>query len=199
MLVVDAGHGGKDTGATAGGLNEAAVNLSVAGMLARKAERHCPVLAPVGLVRPTRAGMTPAERQSAIRALLNAGPQPRAFVSVHCDSSPNPTVRGFSVWTTRGGTPSDALATAVWARLRQVAYTPYQMPARADYCDNDPDYEADFYVLRIAESCGAAAVLVELGFLSNATDRAILRSVSHRGNISQAILLGVNDWARIRA
>lgn len=70
---------------------------------------------------------------------------------------------GFEVFTTKGETRSDAIATILFNELK--AEFP-GMNARSDFRDGDPDKEADFYILR---NTAMPAVLSENFFMDTLT------------------------------
>ena len=109
LVVIDAGHGGKDVGAISpGGGYEKDVTLAVAREVAR-------ALAATGTVRVrlTRDDdrFIPLQGRVAIARAAHAD----LFVSVHADSAPNPQARGASVYTL-SDTASDAVAARLAAR-----------------------------------------------------------------------------------
>jgi N-acetylmuramoyl-L-alanine amidase len=109
LVVIDAGHGGKDVGAISvlGGY-EKDVTLAIARLTARRLERSGRVR--VLLTRdndrfiPLGGRVTIARRA---RADL--------FISIHADSAPNPEARGASVYTV-SAVASDAIAARLAAR-----------------------------------------------------------------------------------
>ena len=109
LVVVDAGHGGKDVGAIAfDGEYEKDITLAVARVVAR-------ALTASGKVRVklTRADdrFIPLGGRVAIARAARAD----LFVSIHADSAPNPLARGASVYTL-SDTASDAVAARLAAR-----------------------------------------------------------------------------------
>ncbi|HVP39029.1 MAG TPA: N-acetylmuramoyl-L-alanine amidase [Candidatus Saccharimonadales bacterium] len=88
-VVLDAGHGGSDGGASGGGLREADVTLALVRALKTELERDPSV---VVLLTRDMDREVPAERR-AEAANLGGG---ALFVSLHADAGP-PAVRGFEV------------------------------------------------------------------------------------------------------
>ena len=168
LVIIDPGHGGGDPGAVNDvvKLKESDINLQVALLL----ERH--VLDGDYLFRPylthRGAGMSLEGRCN-----LANGMKPDAFVSIHVNSAENKEARGYEVWTSKGQTSADSLATEIfWALQTSMP----QEHGRSDYDDGDVDKEKNFYVLRHTE---APAVLIELDFISN-DERA--EWLAHRAN-----------------
>lgn len=77
---------------------------------------------------------------------------------------------GWSCYTSRGQTPGDKLATALYKAAEHHLEGHY---LRKDYSDGDPDFEADFYILRHS---ACAAALTENGFQDSALSLRYLES-----------------------
>lgn len=110
-----------------------------------------------------------------------------AVVSIHCNSF-NATSTGMEIFTSRGLTRADGLATLIMAQMEGDFP---QLPVRSDWSDGDIDKEAGLYVLIHTD---APAVLVELAFISNPTEEAILASYEGKKKFAAAIARGVTDW-----
>lgn len=111
-----------------------------------------------------------------------------AVVSIHCNSFTSPTATGMEIWTSRGQTRADSLASYI---MSQMAGDFPMLPVRGDWSDGDVDKEAGLYVLIHAI---APAVLVELAFISNPQEEAILASYDGKRMFAAAIARGVTDW-----
>lgn len=109
------------------------------------------------------------------------------FVSVHCNSAGSSSAAGAEIWTAPGQSQGDALASAIMA---QVEKTFPDMDIRADYSDGDVDKEARFYVLLYTD---APAALIELAFISNQDEEALLQNDSFQSRYAAAIARGVTD------
>ena len=109
------------------------------------------------------------------------------FVSVHCNAAGATSARGMEIFTSRGVTRADKLATFI---MNQMAGDFPKLPVRADWSDGDVDKEAGLYVL-IHTDC--PAVLVELAFISNLEDEKILASAKGKTMFAAAIARGCTD------
>lgn len=89
-----------------------------------------------------------------------------AFVSCHSNAGGG---EGWEIYTTKGQTESDTLATFIYEANKQRG-----QKFRLDESDGDPDKEADFYVLR---KTAGIAVLIELGFFDNAKEVKDLQDI----------------------
>lgn len=114
------------------------------------------------------------------------------YLSVHVDAAGSGSkwmdAGGWSVFTTRGNTPSDMLATCLYKAstvyLKDYSikmeegkklgkYGQKQKAFRVDYSDGDPDKEANYFVLKNTQ---CAAVLTENLFQDNKEDVLYLTS-----------------------
>ena len=220
IVVIDAGHGGRDPGATSvsGQIREKQLTLVLAQALRDELVKRGRVR--VAMTRDDDRYLTLDERAAVARRLSAA-----MFVSIHIDSAPNPLARGASVYSL-SDVASDAEAASVAARenagedegargnavdmmLADLAMRS-QMGASADLASRlvnkaagrvelrpNPHRFAAFHVLRRAE---APAVLFEAGYLSNADDELLLRNPDERAKmvlaLAQAIEADVAAHAR---
>lgn len=183
-IFLDPGHGGKDPGAVGPtGLRESSVALGVAERLTR-------FLASAGhdveISRADDATFVELEERAAHANRWGAD----LFVSIHCNASHDPAVRGFEVWTTPGQTEADKLAQSVFMNVGRAF--PGE-PGRKDTSDGDSDKEKKFYVLAHTK---APAILVETGFISHPETEAAMRSLTWMSGAAAAIAAGIIDWIR---
>jgi N-acetylmuramoyl-L-alanine amidase len=207
IIVIDAGHGGRDPGATSvsGEVREKDLTLALAEDLRDLLVKRGRVR--VAMTREEDRYLTLDERAAVARRLDAA-----MFVSLHMDSAPNPLARGATVYslsdvasdaeaarlaaTENEGTDGDEGDGSVEAILSDLAMRS-QMSASADLAAKlvnksagrfelrpNPHRFAAFHVLRRA---GAPAVLFESGYLSNIDDEALLRSPEQRSKIALAL------------
>lgn len=113
------------------------------------------------------------------------------FVSVHVNAAGCGqwmSARGWSVWTTKGQTKADVLATHLFRAAERIFQGQIM---RKDMSDGDPDYEADFYVLRKTK---CPAVLIENFFMDNKTDLEYLKTDECKTNAARVIVEGVMSY-----
>jgi N-acetylmuramoyl-L-alanine amidase len=207
IVVIDAGHGGRDPGArsVSGEVPEKALTLALARELRDKLVERGRVR--VAMTREGDDYLTLEDRASVARRLGAA-----MFISLHMDSAPNPLARGASIYSL-SDVASDAEAAHLAAEqnagpagieaggtvetmLADLAMRS-QMVASADLASRlvrksagrfelrpEPHRFAAFHVLRSAH---APAVLFEAGYLSNVEDEALLRTPRHRSDIALAL------------
>jgi N-acetylmuramoyl-L-alanine amidase len=220
IVVIDAGHGGRDPGATgvSGQVREKELTLVLAQALRDELVKRGRVR--VAMTRDDDRYLTLDDRAAVARRLSAA-----MFVSIHIDSAANPLARGASVYSL-SDVASDAEAAGLAARenagedgnvrggavemmLADLAMRS-QMSASADLASRlvnkaagrvelrpNPHRFAAFHVLRRADT---PAVLFEAGYLSNADDEELLRNPAERAKIvlalAQAIEADVAAHAR---
>jgi N-acetylmuramoyl-L-alanine amidase len=206
-VVIDAGHGGRDPGATSvsGQVREKDLTLTLAQALRDELVKRGRVR--VAMTRDDDRYLTLDDRAAVARRL-----DASLFVSIHIDSAANPLARGASVYSL-SDVASDAEAASLAARendgadsgrgaasvdaiLADLAMRS-QMSASADLAARlvnkaagrvelrpNPHRFAAFHVLRRAD---APAVLFEAGYLSNADDELLLREPAERAKMVLAL------------
>jgi N-acetylmuramoyl-L-alanine amidase len=187
-ILIDAGHGLPDPGACSNGMREADYVMEVARYLMH-------YLQSVGhrahLTRNSEAGLAFAKGTDlAERCKVEHNWRPDLFVSLHCNAAASGAARGFEVWTSVGETKSDQAAELIINEFHKAF--PDRV-LRRDFSDGDQDKESDFCVL--AGTLGPA-VLVELGFLTNAEEARWLRE--NQLAIVKALAAGVEAFAAQR-
>ncbi|HUT56470.1 MAG TPA: N-acetylmuramoyl-L-alanine amidase [Phycisphaerae bacterium] len=173
VVVIDAGHGGRDPGAIAMGTQEKSVNLAVSTMLADLLKRR-------GLtVIMTRTDDRFIELNN--RAELANRSRADLFVSIHANSSPR-SVCGYMIYVAdSASTASAKAAMAIADRLSQAGVPPYgRQPHRAGF--------------RVLVRSNCPAVLVEMGFLTHRVEAAKLARADYRNRIAGAIADGIMDY-----
>ena len=220
IVVIDAGHGGRDPGATSvsGQVNEKDLTLALARELRDDLVKRGRVR--VAMTRNDDRYLT-LDQRAAVARRLNAA----LFVSLHMDSAPNPLARGATVYSLsdvasdaeaarlaaaqNAGAESDSSSGSIQSMLSDLAMQA-QMRSSADLAARlvskasgrlelrpNPHRFAAFHVLRRAE---APAVLFESGYISNADDEVMLRTPEQRSKIAlslaQAIETDVAAHAR---
>ena len=188
-LVIDPGHAGRnvDPGAVnaATGLQEADVALFVSKLVETQ------LLAAAHEVKLTRTDWEQAETDDLnVRTSLSNDWGADLFVSIHCNSAVSEEANGFEVWTSPGQTAGDDLGTCIYQQIMD------QFPdrlGRSDYSDGDADKEARFYVLVHTD---APACLVEMAFISNDEEAALLADPDWQDTYARAIARGVTDYGK---
>ncbi|MCL6580250.1 MAG: N-acetylmuramoyl-L-alanine amidase [Firmicutes bacterium] len=195
-VALDPGHGGYDPGALATGpdggqLRECDINLDVCLALRDLLEKAGAVVVmtrtdDTGLLRPEdipRYGSA-ARAELSRRAEVATAGRPGVFVSVHCNTFPSPTWRGAQTFYLVGSEESARLAEAIQSELVRVT----------GETDRLPNTREALFLLG-AVSC--PAVTVELGFLTNPQDLALLSDPDYRKLCALALFFGLCRYFRL--
>jgi len=176
--VIDAGHGGHDSGAVGqAATREADHVLSIAHHVARGLQEagHD--------VELTRLADEFVELDE--RCAFANGINAERFISIHANAVDSSLPGGMEVWTSPGWTPADPIATSIFNAIREAFPT---LRGRVDTSDGDPDKESKFYVLIHTI---APAVLVETAFISNPDEERKLADPGWRLRMAGAIVTGL--------
>ena len=216
-IVIDAGHGGKDPGTSAGSLREKDIALDIAKRVRDDLEdRGFEVI-----MTREKDVFIPLEQ----RAFIANSREADLFVSIHVNAARNRKARGLETFYLNLATSADAaevaarenastgmvrmadvrklvdqifnhtrkeesreLATAMQAAMAE------SILGREKHPLNRGVKTAGFHVLLGAQM---PAVLVEVGFVSNREEARQLRSASHRDKLASAIADGVSRYAEM--
>lgn len=184
-IVLDAGHGGKDPGARAAGIDEDEINLKAALKLKTLLESAG---AEVIMIRETDVDLASEGAASVKREDLKKRveimnqPGVTMFISIHCNISLDRRVHGSEVYYQSQNEASHQLAAAVQGRLKTVTHSKL-LPKTGD-----------IYILKQTSTLG---ILAEIGFLSNSDDLAHLQKDEYLDEIVYAIYQGVDDFVKI--
>lgn len=220
LVVIDAGHGGKDVGATSvNGAYEKAITLAIALETARLLEKSGKVR--VKLTRDDDRFIPLGGRVAIARAA-----RADLFISIHADAAPNGEARGASVYTL-SAVASDAVAARLAARENkadiiggvnlgveapEVGDIMIDLSRRAtgnvsvafaevlqDELSNRMTFRgefhhfAGFYVLKAPD---VPSVLLETGYVTNAEDSEFLFSSAGRRKIARGIARAIERHLR---
>ncbi|MGB6318658.1 MAG: N-acetylmuramoyl-L-alanine amidase [Litorimonas sp.] len=214
LIVIDPGHGGRDPGAIGqNGLYEKTVTTAAAKELSR-------LLLATGRydVHLTRSGDTFVEHDDRVRIAREK--QADLFISIHADSTSSRSTRGASVYTLADrarnrsrrivnnqnwimdvdlAEQSDSVGDILVDLAQRSTET--QSEAFADILldnlegqtrlVNNSHRRAGYYVLLAPD---VPAVLLELGFLSNAQDEKLLKTKAHRDKLMRAVRRSVDEY-----
>lgn len=188
-VLIDPGHGGSFTGAVAGGIRESDINLIVSKYLAAILRGRG---AEVWLTRDGDYALYEHDRFTDIskRAQMAGQCEANLLVSIHCNNFSEEKANGFEVWTTVGQNNSDLVAECVLVALH--THFPWKR-MRTDRADGDNDREKDYNLIFEAP---CPAILVEMGFLSNSSERRWLTQGANQRDMAYALALGIFEWER---
>lgn len=219
IVVIDAGHGGVDPGATSvSGAYEKNIVLALAQDVKAALDRDGKVTA---VLTRDRDIFIPLRERVAIARAANAD----LFMSLHADTVTDPDIRGLSVYTL-SQTASDAEAQALADKENKS-----DIVAGIDFSNESPEVTNILIDLVQRESMNLSAkfagsiitevsrethellqnthrfagfavlkapdvpsVLVESGYLSNERDEQMLRRPEHRAKLAQALARAIEGF-----
>ncbi len=182
-IVIDPGHGGSDSGAVGpSGARECDVTLAVSKKLQE-------ILTANGArVRMTREtdkdvyGWKSTAGQE-LRARVNIGnfaPETDIFVSVHCNAFTNPASHGMETYYYASSAKGRKLATVINEEL-----------AEAGGLYNRGVKTANFFVIKHSKM---PATLLELAFITNPKEEALLTDEDYQNKLAAAIAKGIERY-----
>jgi N-acetylmuramoyl-L-alanine amidase len=214
VIVVDAGHGGHDPGALGENVQEKAVTLAAAKALKTKLEstgRYKVVL--------TRDDDAFIPLDNRVEIARRAGAD--LFISLHADAGANKSTRGASVYTLsdkgservqrtmasgQGGflrvnQPGASLAVSqilldLTQRVTRNKSTTFAQMVLTEVGDSSPLLERSHRdaAYRVLLAPDVPAVLLEMGFITNAQDEAFLSNAAHRQKLTDAVARAIDGY-----
>ena len=186
VVVIDAGHGGKDPGKV--GVNEALekdINLAIAKCLKRLLEQNDVLVIMTREEDKDLASENASNRKNEdlrARVRLLEETQPVLMVSIHQNSYPEADVDGAQVFFYSGSEEGKRLGTIVQESLKRELKDGNHRVAKAN---------KEYYLLKKSV---CPAVIVECGFLSNPQEAALLATEDYQEKLAFAIHLGVLEY-----
>lgn len=182
-IIVDAGHGGFDTGSIAGdGKTEKDINLEISQKLKNRLEQYG---ATVIMTRMTDDALgedkeSDFEERERIIAASNAD----VFVSVHQNEyTDNPDAKGPQVFFVAQGSVGKRLAVCIQDVINyELSIESPRMALPADY--------------RILRTGGQPSCTVECGFLSNTEENVLLQDENYQQRMADAIADGIRLYVK---
>ncbi|MFE5317921.1 N-acetylmuramoyl-L-alanine amidase [Paenibacillus sp. NPDC056579] len=173
LIVIDPGHGGGDHGTTGTKYrsSEKTLNLSTANYLADKLKQA----GAQTIMTRTRDGDNPELSE---RAGLSQSKRADAFISIHYNSSPKPTSGTLTFFYSQS--KDMPLARKIEEQLNK----------QLNLKSNGISF-GNYHVLR---NNSRPSALVELGFLSNAKDEAVVRTADYQRKAADAIVDGLHEY-----
>lgn len=179
VIELDPGHGGDDPGACSGGLRECDIAYKIALQLKSQLEKAG---AEVVFSYDKNVSPVPNIKERRLWAETNA---PDMYIAIHLNSSTSSGAKGSSVYYYKNY--SGPLAKCISVQL------PSTVRNNLSYgLENDGAHFYPFKVTRI-ESC--PSVLVEVGFISNSSERAMMNTTNGQKYIAQGIYNGIVAYA----
>lgn len=213
VIVIDAGHGGKDPGAAGQVAREKDITLAAAQTLKAKLER-------TGRYKVVMTRDSDTYIPLDNRVQISRSADADLFISLHADAGGSPATRGASVYTRSersAGRISRVLGRNEWFRSDDLAgrdrsvgdilldltqrSTTNQSAVFAEMLLGElgecspllarSHRDAGFFVLLAPD---VPAVLLEMGFLTNPDDEAFLANPAKRSRLMQAVANSIDSY-----
>lgn len=185
VVVIDAGHGGFDAGASANGIEEKEVNLAVAQKLREYIESGGGVavmtrVEDVSTAEVGSNGKSAKKSDLTARKQLSETADADVFVSIHMNKFPQAQYKGAQVFY--GANPSDGkrLGETIQASLREILDENNQRVAKKT--------DGSIFILK---DTLVPSVIVECGFLSNPQEAELLTQEEYRQKVAWGIYMGL--------
>ena len=211
-VVIDPGHGGRDTGTIGpSGLTEKVLVLDVANRLKERIETE--LGAEVVLTRHDDS-FVPLEPRTAIANQAEAD----LFISIHANSSKSESIRGFETYFLNFATSNEASEIAARENAasaqsiselqdivrkimlrdkvdesREFASHIQKALARSEHLGRDRGVKQAPFVVLIGANM--PSILAEVSFISNPDDERLLKGEERRAQIAEALFEGVRSYS----
>ena len=181
-IVLDAGHGGKDEGASSGQIKESKLNL----ILVKKFEKE--LISRGATVYLTReddndlSTTTINRKRSDLyrRAQYINKISPDMYISLHLNSSPSPSWRGLQIFYTNNNKENKEIALSLTNYLKEKLSN-----------TREAKKDSTYYMYKHIKSPG---VLIEAGFMSNPSDNYLLRDEKYQNKLITLIADSIENY-----
>lgn len=181
-IVLDAGHGGKDEGASSGQIKESKLNL----ILVKKLEKE--LISRGATVYLTReddndlSTTTINRKRSDLyrRAEYINKISPDMYISLHLNSSPSPSWRGLQIFYTNNNKENKEIALSLTNYLKEKLSN-----------TREAKKDSTYYMYKHIKSPG---VLIEAGFISNPSDNYLLRDEKYQNKLITLIADSIENY-----
>lgn len=170
VIVLDAGHGGKDSGTSSGNLYEKNVNMQMVEKLESKLKQTGATLVKT---RSDDTYLSLAERVDVIR---QTGAD--LFVSIHCNYyEDDASICGLECYYDKNSNEGKSYAESIASQIKE-----------SNTAETRGAKEENYYVTRESE---VPAVLVEIGYLSNKEESSNLADNDYLERLSAVLAKGI--------
>ncbi|MDR1029375.1 MAG: N-acetylmuramoyl-L-alanine amidase [Treponema sp.] len=218
-IIVDPGHGGKDTGAVGNHsidgkairVEEKDITLKVSKDLHSRLSRSFPDKQ-VLLTRDQDIFISLDDRVAIANAIPLKDNEATVYISIHANASFNKQVRGYEVWYLSPEYRRTVIDQSKYKDTQEVI--PILNAMLEEEFTSESIRMAEAIIKRFNEALGSSlpsrgikaeewfvvrnvrmpSVLVELGFLSNETDAALLTDEAYLEHFSEALYKGIMDF-----
>lgn len=184
IIMVDAGHGGRDSGTYYGDILEKDINLEIAKELEKELTKYGAI---VYMTRKRDVDLSSiydsAKKRGDLyrRLLLIKEKKCDLYISIHINWYDDNTLRGAEVLYNSINKENKVLAQSIMNRLKKES-------------DSNRNIKTtDLYMYRNTTTPG---VLVECGYLSNPTERKLLQKEEYQKRLAKTITKGIIDFMK---
>lgn len=186
VIIIDAGHGGRDAGASGkSGVKEKDVNLSIAKKLKHYVELNGGIAV---MIREEDNGLYSMESSNKKREDMKnrkdiiKDSNADLFISIHLNSFPQSRYYGAQVFYFEGSIESQWLAKIMQEELRRVL----------DRNNNRVEKSTrSYFILKDNE---IPSILIECGFLSNEEEEKLLAETWYQEKVAWSIYVGIMKY-----
>lgn len=184
IIMVDAGHGGRDSGTYYGDILEKDINLEIAKELEKELTKYGAI---VYMTRKRDVDLSSiydsAKKRGDLyrRLLLIKEKKCDLYISIHINWYDDNTLRGAEVLYNSINKKNKVLAQSIMNRFKK------------ELDSNRSIKTTDLYMYRNTTTPG---VLVECGYLSNPTERKLLQKEEYQKRLAKTIIKGIIDFMR---
>ena len=186
VIIIDPGHGGKDAGFEGQeGFKESALTLAVAQRLSR-------ALGEGGTLKIQQTRNKDMDLSRAERVGFAAANRGDLLLCLHGATSLSATARGFEVFAAdRSSVTGDEYAKASRGIAEAVAIK---------LGESTGAQSRGIHSMPCLPSSGAAmaSLIVEMGFLTNPAEQALLQTEEYQEKIAQGLAAGIQEYAKAR-
>ena len=176
IIVLDAGHGGGDPGASKNSVSEKSITLKVSKLVEAKLIKAG---AKVIMTRSNDTALSLEQRTDFAKKHFA-----ETFVSIHVNAASSTAAKGAEVWFDSSTNPNSAESKTLASFIQSNLVNQANMVNRGVK-------DQRFYVIRNSD---VAAVLIELGFITNSDDFKKLTSDAHLEIFAEAIYQGLVQY-----
>lgn len=185
VIVIDAGHGGFDAGASDNNLVEKDINLDIALRLMEYIEHGGGVaqmtrIEDVSTADTDRNGKSAKQSDLEERKKLASSADADVFISIHINKFGQPQYKGAQVFYGEGTDDSKRLGDTIQETMKEIIADGNERTAKK--------IDGQVYILK---NTSIPSVIVECGFLSNPQEAELLRNEDYRQKLAWSIYLGV--------
>ncbi len=179
IIMVDAGHGGRDSGTYYGEIKEKDINLEIAKQLEQELTKNGAI---VYMIRKSDIDLSsiydPLKKRGDLyrRLLKIKETKSDLYISIHINWYDNSTLKGAEVLYNDINKNNKLLATSIMNYFKK------------DLNSTRSIKTTDLYMYRNTTTPG---VLIECGYLSNPTERNLLQTKSYQQKLANSITKGI--------